>query len=606
MIVLYDIETDGLLREYSRVHCIALQRLGIDDDPLLFALEDVPKAVSILTSPEVSKRVAHNGLGFDAFVLEDLYEDFVITDGVDIDTLVISRLIYGDRLMSGTNPGHSLDAWGKRLGQYKGSFGKTHGQTWHTYSQEMGDYCVQDVRVQKAIWDKFNEGPYMELFEEPIELEHKVRRIVTRQEITGVRLDVPKALAYACELTEDVSKMEDHLIDTFGLIVKEGKEFTPKRDNKRLGYKAGCVCQKIEFVQFNPGSRQHIAAKLKGLGWEPTEFTPTGLPEVNEKILKALPWDEAKMLAKYLDKKKMLGMVETGKNGWLKLVTNEKRIHGRVNTLGAGTGRMTHSQPNLAQVPKGRSRQFFIPTPGWVLVGQDAAQLELRCLAHYLGRWDGGQYSDQIEGTICPSCGSHAITKVTTEDRDCLTCGHSFKPDIHTFNQNAAGLPTRDNAKTFIYGWLYGAGAGKIGEIVGKGPREGNKLKRKFMKNIPAVAQLKRLIDRALEKRKYLKAIDGRHISIRSKHSALNFLLQGAGAIIMKYHLVNLEALIDESKARFVLNIHDEIQTEVRKEYVEEFCRLSHVAAELTTQQLNLKCPFVVDPQVGSSWAETH
>lgn len=163
-------------------------------------------------------------------------------------------------------------------------------------------------------------------------------------------------------------------------------------------------------------------------------------------MLASLPFPECKPLVDYLELLKIIGMLAEGKNGWLKLVGPDGRIHGRVITNGAVTGRCTHNSPNLAQIPaRGQygkhCRALFAAPPGQVMVGADASGLELRMLAHYLAAYDGGAYA-----------------KVLLEG------------DIHTANQHAAGLETRDNAKTFIYAFLYGAGDEKLGSIVAPSP----------------------------------------------------------------------------------------------------------------------------------------
>jgi DNA polymerase I-like protein with 3'-5' exonuclease and polymerase domains len=204
-------------------------------------------------------------------------------------------------------------------------------------------------------------------------------------------------------------------------------------------------------MEFNPGSRNHIAYWLKRkYNWEPLVYTDSGEPQLDEDVLKSLPYPEASFLLEYFLVDKRLGQIAEGEQAWLKCVDADGRIHGYINGNGAVTSRMSHSKPNLAQVPRVGSpygqecRSLFTAQFGWNLVGIDASGLELRMLAHYLARYDGGEYVKAI-----------------------------LEGDIHSFNMNALGLTDRNKSKTFIYAWLYGAGDEKLGLITDTGPKVG-------------------------------------------------------------------------------------------------------------------------------------
>ncbi len=229
---------------------------------------------------------------------------------------------------------------------------------------------------------------------------------------------------------------------------------------------------------------------------------------------------------------------------WLEFVSDEHRVHGKVITNGAVTGRMTHHSPNMAQVPSSSSpwgvecRECWTVDEGKTLVGADASGLELRMLAHYM---KDEQYAKEI-----------------------------VEGDIHTKNQVAAGLQTRAQAKTFIYALLYGAGPAKIGKIVGGSATHGQKLIDTFLRNTPSLQRLRKTVDK-LSLQGTLPGLDGRKLHIRSAHAALNTLLQGAGAIVMKKALVLLDTELRRYKldARFVVNVHDEFQLEVKEEHAQ-------------------------------------
>ena len=248
---------------------------------------------------------------------------------------------------------------------------------------------------------------------------------------------------------------------------------------------------------------------------------------------------------------------------------------------------MTHSKPNLGQVPRVGSplgkecRSLFAAPEGKMLVGIDASGLELRMLAHYM--------RDQAYVT--------AVVSGSSKDGT----------DVHTMNQKAAGLPSRDAAKTFIYAYLYGAGAAKIGTIVGAGYKEGQQMMDKFMAATPALRTLKSKVD-TLASRGYLPGLDGRRLWVRSAHKALNTLLQGAGAIVMKKALVILyndlrAAGIDPA---FVLNIHDEWQIEALPEQAETVGKMGAEAIRKAGEHFNMRCPLAGEYKEGNTWADTH
>jgi DNA polymerase-1 len=335
---------------------------------------------------------------------------------------------------------------------------------------------------------------------------------------------------------------------------------------------------KTKVTPFNPGSRQQIAERLATLGVTFSEETEKGSTIINEKVLADIELPEAKLIARYLMLQKRISQVSS----WFDVVQPDGRVHGRVITNGAITGRMTHIKPNMAQVPNSGSeygvecRELWTVDSGNKLVGIDASGLELRMLAHYM---QDEKYTNEI-----------------------------LNGDIHTANQKAAGILTRSVAKTFIYAFLYGAGAAKIGAIVGSDEKEGRKLMRRFLRNTPALGELKDKVSRLYERDGFLTGLDGRHLLVRSEHSALNTLLQGAGAILMKKSLVILNnklkcGIID---AKFCANVHDEWQVEVPEEDAERVGKMAVASIEEAGIALGLRCPATGEYNVGNNWKETH
>ena len=521
--------------------------------------------------------IGHNITNFDQPVLEKHLG--ISFDSVEIeDTLVMSRL-YDPQL----DGGHSLRAWGERL-----KFPKSEHDDWTKLSEEMIKYCTIDVEVTAKLYTKLTE--LLSKFPgESVELEHKVQQIISKQERTGWLLDMKKAFDIQAQLKQRSIEVEKEVHKRFTPLPVFVREVTPKikKDNtlssvglRFLGDDYSSIAgpfSRVDWPEFNLGSRQQIGRHLKFYGWKPKNFTEKGQPIVDEGILSKVDIPEAKLIAEYLMLQKRSAQVQS----WIEAVEEDGRVHGRVNPIGAVTGRMTHSSPNMAQVPASYSpygtecRQCWTVPKGYKLVGIDAAGLELRMLAHYM---NDEEYTHEV---------THG--------------------DVHTANQKAAGLPTRDNAKTFIYAFLYGAGDAKIGSVVGGSKRDGAKLKEKFLANTPSLRTLRERVLRAA-KRGHLRGLDGRRLIVRSEHAALNTLLQSAGAVIMKKALTILDeyAIIHSMDYRFVGNIHDEFQVEVKEAHAEKFGWLAVECIKAAGTRMELKCPLDGEYKVGDNWASTH
>jgi DNA polymerase-1 len=500
--------------------------------------------------------VMHNGISFDAPILNRLWNTKIRLNQCT-DTLIMSRLLNPNR-----ENGHSLASFGSRLGLPKIDFTDYDGGL----SEEMVEYCIRDVELLEKVYHELRrEQKSYGFSDKSVELEHEVAAIISRQERRGFKLDVPKCMELLAQFADRMGTIEQELQQVFPPITTERYS---EKTGKRL---------KDDVEVFNPGSRQQIAKRLISLGWKPTKTTEKGSVIVDEGTLSGVDFPEAKLVAEYLMLQKRYAQVKS----WTDAVEEDGRVRGKVITNGAVTGRMTHHSPNMAQIPSSSSpygeecRSCWIVDEGYSLVGADASGLELRMLAHYMK--DADYVREVCEG------------------------------DIHTKNQNAAGLQTRPQAKTFIYAFLYGAGPAKIGSIVGGGRQEGEQLIGSFLDNTPALKALRAKVERMAEKG-HLPGLDGRRLFVRSTHSALNTLLQSAGAIVMKQALVILSNKIKKDKidAHFVVNVHDEFQLEVRRDQAEIVGKLAVESIADAGVLLELNCPLTGDYKIGSSWAQTH
>jgi DNA polymerase I-like protein with 3'-5' exonuclease and polymerase domains len=543
-LIYLDLESNGL--DPDIIWCVVTREDGVntvhlDPDTLCKALEG---SVSIC---------GHNLIGYDLPVLERLWGLSVAPERV-VDTLVLSRLF--DPSKSG---GHSLRNWGNELGFPKGDH-----DDWSMLSDAMIEYCKRDVEVTQAVHESLMRS-MADFSESSITLEHKVAYCITQQERNGWVLDQQLAHELLATFKERMNEIEEELQDQFQPIVTERWS---EKTGKRL---------KDNVEVFNVGSRQQIAKRLSGLGVRFDKVTDKGNPIVDEAVLSGIDLPEARIINEYLMLQKRYAQVHS----WLEHVRDNGRVHGRVISNGAVTGRMTHQSPNMAQVPSSHSpyghecRSCWTVPEGKALVGFDASGLELRMLAHYMN--------------------DEEFTNVLLTE------------DIHTRNQLAGGLETRPQAKTFIYAFLYGAGDAKIGSIVGGTPRDGAELKQRFLRNTPALDSLRDRVGRASQ-RGFLLGLDGRRLRVRSEHSALNTLLQAAGAIVMKQALVILDDYAQQWKLdyRFIGNIHDEVQSEVVTEQAEKFGYLAVECLKAAGNHFDLRCPLDGEYKVGRTWAETH
>lgn len=629
----YDLETNGLLDEVHTIHCAVAINVETDET-LDWGPAEIPEFIDwfLCCLARGDTMIAYNGIGYDELVLKKLY-------GIEVpleqsrDTMVLGKLIHPDikktdfirhkrwkKYKALTDAGkswpadkpiplefpgnhvgnHSLAAWGYRMGIHKGDY----KGGWDRWSPEMHEYMIQDGVVGVELYRRL-------MAHEPtlqsVTLEHRIARLCAQIERNGFPFDATKAVELLARLQNEREALRQELIALFPPWKVQLPDFIPKRDNKPRGYKKGVPVKRSKTIEFNPQSRKHIIHCFRSkYNWKPSpdEYTqqaevdpvtkekiPKGSPKVDDEVLSRLPYPEAPKLARLFLINKRIGQLSEGSQAWLKVQKNGK-IHARYNTNGAVTGRATHSRPNISQVPRlssefGREcRELFYVPAGWVLVGADQSGLELRCLASDMAAFDGGAYG-----------------KIVTEG------------DVHTANQQAAGLKTRDDAKTFIYAFLYGAGNGKIGLIIGKGAKAGAALRKAFLKGLPALGKLTAFVKKAAS-RGWIKGIDGRKMPIRHAHASLNTRLQNSGAVICKQWGCDAD---DELKRRglkhgwdgdyaFLSWSHDEYQVAVRDD-PETIATVRSVLKETgrnAGKPYNFRCPLDVDTKVGMNWAETH
>ena len=579
--LVFDIETDGL--QSTKIYCMSVLNTETEEQ-FNFPPSKIEEGIQLLESAD--KLIGHNIIGFDIPEIKRLHGVNLMSKKI-IDTLVLSRLFNPIRAS------HGLKAWGDTL-----NFPKMEFDNYTRYSDDMMKYCAQDVLLNYKVYQALK-SESKGFTSESVNLETETYKITCNQRDFGFFMNQEAAQDLLTYFKEELMKAEEEVHKTFkpkvierplkaqhteqGVLKKlgidrEGKQARLTSEEYDAMTKGANVVTRITEEPFNLGSRQQIGQYLQEFGWEPQEFTPTGQPKIDETILsKVKDIPEATIIARYLMLQKRIAQVQS----WLSFLRRD-RVHGSVISNGTITGRMSHRDPNLAQVPSISSpygkecRAVWSVPRGYKLVGVDASGLELRMLAHYL---KDKEFIDDI-----------------------------LNGDIHTANQRRAGLQSRNQAKTFIYAFLYGAGDAKIGSIIGGGKREGKRVKQSFLNNFPTLKSLRDRITREAEQNEFIKGLDGRKIFIRSSHAALNSLLQGAGAIVMKRGLIILNDALQDSDvdAHVVANVHDEWQLETWHEDVDRLGDMAVNAIRQAGHYYKLNCPLDAEYKVGENWSETH
>lgn len=595
----FDLETNGLYDDVNEIFCIVIYDVT-RKQTLTFGPDSIDSALRLIADADVL--IGHNIIFYDIPVIRKLYPELLNKQQHVIDTLICTRLIWPKEKLFDLDLNHyhavppglrgsaGLKAWGYRLSDNKIDF-----KDFSQYSQEMLDYCVQDVNVTHRLFQHIQKQT---IAESSYQLEHDFAHAIEKQIRSGFPFDVDQCLNLVDGLERRKTEIEAKLKEIFPPIEHE-EWFTPKVNNAKRGYIKGVPFKKVRKEEFNPGSRQQIIDRLKAqYNWQPTSITDKGNAILDDDVLEKLPYPEAKPLAEYMLLKKRLGQIKEGKNAWLKLVSPEGYMHGDLITNGCITGRASHRNPNMGQVPAAYSpygkecRSLFHAPDDWVLIGADAKALELRCLAGYLAIWDHGQYGN-----------------VVIDDSQ----------DIHTYNQEMFGVSSRDISKRLLYGILYGCGHLKAGSIINPEEKDEDKLRTmgrsaidSFYSNIPALQKLKETLNKNLKERGYLLGLDRRPLYCRSDFKALNVLLQSAGAILMKQVVINTHDAL--KNYGFVYGkdwhqhamIHDEIQLSCAPGLEKQIIDLVLQAFVDAGNFYGFRCKIEGDAKTGYNWFNTH
>lgn len=639
--VVFDIETDNLLPLVTKVHCIALQIITDTDSGHveMYTGEHIKTAVDIISKAD--KVIGHNIINYDLPVLYKLYDMSEIPHEKIFDTLLYARLLLPDIgrnidnlpkvrnvLPSSLFGKYSLEAFGYRLGILKGSYGKQ-VDAWDELTDEMIEYCKQDVRVTTSLYRKlYHKYGGRDVLSLMHMIETRFSILMQRQMANGIYFDREGAERLVCAIQEQYDSLEKVMAESVGLIPNFRSGHSSKKwTNPKRGKSKGQPYTNIQYERFKPTSPVHLRKLLcYREGWIPndSQLTDLGLTllkdlqEAGKELSIADRRHYASFSAESLEQlagkynfiddillclniRKLLSQLLTGKSSWLRCVNSSNYIYGAIANSACATRRCSHFAPNLAQVPSNKSfkgaecRALFTLSPedianGFVITGCDASGLELRCLGHYLAPYDGGEYAK-------------VVAEGSKEDGT----------DVHTFNMHCLGLTDRNLGKRFIYAWLYGGGNPLLGSILGGDELVGLQAKQAFINKVPALQYLKAELENTYKtNNKCIESIDGYKLKVRKKHTLLNTLFQSAGAIIMKLALILFVDMLEEEglyEGRdfwLLLNIHDEFQVKHHQRYTELIQKLAIESIRKAGVVLKMNIPLDGEAQTGLSWAETH
>lgn len=584
---------------------------------------------------KVGAWVFHNGIDFDLPVIHQFIGTDVIQPSQVIDTLVVSRLLHFNR-----EGGHSLKALGESLGIHKLEF-----TDFENFSEQMVKYLEGDLEVGEAVYRNYEPYIYSERWREALRTEHDMAWYCRQMRKNGFYYDKEKSDILLKKIVDEIDALDTEIQKAFPPRSKLVREITPsltkhgtlhRKDFKWYDgtdlsiFTPGAPFSLLKFVEFNPQSSTQRVQVLNEAGWKPFEKTKSHIEaerdykrkrtkenkerlerfretgwKVNEENLQTLP-DTAPPAAKSLARRIIVGSRRSNLNEWMAAYNpDDGRIHGTCNPIGAWTHRAAHDKPNTANIATGKNlyahemRELWRAAPNRRLIGVDADGIQLRIFAHYCR-------DDRLVESI-------------------LKGDKATRTDIHSLNQYALGdvCKSRDDAKTYIYAFLLGAGDPKLANVLGCTLSEAKEARERFLEFYPGLKHLKADIIPSDASRGYFEGFDGRCVMCDSEHLMLAGYLQNGEAVIMKKATCIWWPKLEAMKLPFWLVnwVHDEWQTETTEslEVATEIGRIQADAIREVGELYNLYCPLagsylkedpnnkgLMIPSVGTSWLETH
>jgi len=603
--IIVDIETDGLLTELTSIWCIAIKEVG--GETLSFSDYDdsLPNNSEAIPYMEAADRIiGHNFIRFDGPAIA-MVMGYTVPHEKIYDTLIMSRLNQFNRIGK-----HSMKAWGENLSFPKGEY-----SDWSQYTPEMMTYCIQDVTVNEAIYERVVREANLILqrtgdkYQQAIDVEHKMSHYTAMQCANGWEFDQEGKLALM-ELIQDelttIEKTVEPLLGSITIMIdKEPKTPKYKKNGEYtsvsarvLGEYLGTYIDPSDALKVPPpiepganfqrsvltpariGNQDHLKDYLErnGIVWDDWNFkkvdgsfVKTSAKLTTTALTRMGP--TGVMIDRFFTLRARLSVL----TGWEKIYRNG-RIHGDVIDIGAATGRQTHI--GVANIPSPKAaygseiRKLFRVPEGKTIISADGASYQARIMAHF-------------------AKDKEFIKEVTIGD-------------VHQKNADAIGCPRAD-AKPFFFAWAFGAGGRKLASILGIPESAGNKAKNKFLNRWPSLRELTKKSQVAAQ-RGYLMGVDGRKIIVEDSYKAFCYLIQGTEAIIFKHTIVDINEEFETNGIEFLqlLAYHDECSWEIDPKDAGMAESIIRRCFEETPKKFGINLMCAGDVKTGNDYLEVH
>ena len=598
MKLVFDIEANGLLPTVSKFHCSGARDVDTGKE-YWFRPDQLQEFLDLLDSADVI--IAHNAYGYDVEALRILSGNDWKPKATVQCTKVMSQMLNYRRF----GFGHSLKQWGEAFGDKKGDY--TGG--WEEFNEDMFEYMKQDVRLGTRVYQHLmkevrnyitasGSKDILRALRSEMQMDH----IMVKQNRNGWLFDTPSAMKLLKTVEEKMKTIEDFINPKLPIRVRKVDNEPKKAKFTKAGKPAswmhnwfelddkctvdscpvGGEFSRIEFITGDIGNTDTVKKLLYTLGWKPDEFN---WKRINGKFIKVSPkltdsslerlGDVGQALMEYYTLRSRHSIIK----GWFDHIDSNSRLHGDVFNIGTPTFRQTHKI--IANLPSGKAtlgpevRRLFVAKDGYKLVSADSAACQLRLLAHYM---KNDNFTKEI-----------------------------LEGDIHQKNADILGCD-RATAKPFIFAFLYGAGGKKLGSILGVSDKEGNKKKKQYLDSIPALKKLINSVQNIVDGQGYLPGLDDRPIYTESAHKALNYLIQGAEAVVMKYTIIMIEEELEKAglDASILLFYHDEVTYEVKEEQAEQAREIIMRCFEEAPKALGVDIMTCGDCNIGDDYYDVH
>jgi DNA polymerase-1 len=589
----FDTESDGFADAATKIHCIVLVCLDSGEifkygpDQIEAGLAHLSRAV-LLTGNNIDNH--------DLPLLQRLHGWKPAPDCRVIDLLVAARLILpnlgdidkeaiarGDPSIGNLCGRYSIEAWGARFGMPKSG---TDIIDWSTLTPEILQRCVDDTVLAAKVFEFLRPESCSPT---ALALETRANEACHQLSKAGVPFDIQMAEWRRRQWTARRAELEAPLREQFPQV----KNF---------------------------GSNDQLAELFESAGWQPSKRTKTGKPEIKDETLESIvkQFPQFAGIAEYKLLGSRLGALANGPQAWMTKVESDGKIRAGLLHLGQVHSRGKYVSPNLAGVPSAKKgaaygaecRALFRCPDDRVFVCCDLAGIQDRMLAHHLAEFDDGEFARAFLG------GADQHWK------NVLALG-LLPAGTERDKENKLHAAVREGAKTFRYGFLFGAGVGRCSEILRETVRivqnidpdysastDGGGARNRFAAATPGLTELRDKLEAHVERYQWLPGLDHRRVPCAAKYTSLNYQLVSDEAVIAKHWLVGvydeLRATFDYSWSGDVvisLWIHDEIVCCCRPAIAERVGEILKRHAVAAGARFNLRVPVDADFVVGRSWA---